>query len=734
MQQRNRLLFVAFVLSGFCGLLYQIVWLRLAFAQFGVITPVLSVLLSVFMLGLSVGSWAAGRWIEPLSARVQLSPLLLYGIVEICIGAWGLLVPTFFEYGARALLPLGDTSSFDYLFQSSLAITLAILPGCILMGMTFPLVAAYIRGSKQTMEHSFSFLYFANVIGATCGASLTALFLIELLGFRTSLLLGASVNLIVGLLSFWVNGRWPVQLDRLVQTPSGSTPSQALRGTMRTSATPRVALTVLFMTGFSSMAMEVAWTRAFTPIVDTTIYAFAFLLTSYLLATWVGSSAYRKHLRGGHVVDTETLLWWLALTAFFPLAFTDPRFQPTTAHVFFGLFPVCAILGYLTPRLVDDYSGGAARDMGVAYAVNILGCIAGPLAAGYVLLPSVGVKATLLLLALPFLGFVVGLYRRPARRLIPVAGLVLFALANLLFVTTYEDGVNYQGKVEVRRDHTATVIAQGQGMDKRLFINGIAITPLTPVTKIMAHFPLFSLKQPPESALVICFGMGTTFRSLVSWGIDVTAVELVPSVPDSFGFYFADAQQILSRPNARVIIDDGRRYLKRTSQQFDVVTLDPPPPVEAAGSSLLYSREFYEAVTARLKPGGIVQQWFPGGETKILESITAALVASFKHVRVYRSLEGWGYHFLASESPIEVPAAEAALAKTPVAAQTDLMEWFPESTPGDILKRIVAQEIPVSLALGDGGTAMLTDDRPFNEYFFLRRRRDVANGRYEHAR
>src|SRR5687767_14301770 len=110
MQQRNRLLFVAFVLSGFCSLLYQIVWLRLAFAQFGVITPVLSVLLSVFMLGLTVGSWGAGRWIEPLSARLRLSPLVLYGIVEIGIGAWALLVPTFFGYGARALLPLGDTS------------------------------------------------------------------------------------------------------------------------------------------------------------------------------------------------------------------------------------------------------------------------------------------------------------------------------------------------------------------------------------------------------------------------------------------------------------------------------------------------------------------------------------------------------------------------------------------------------------------------------------------------
>src|SRR5205823_2957568 len=116
------------------------------------------------------------------------------------------------------------------------------------------------------------------------------------------------------------------------------------------------------------------------------------------------------------------------------------------------------------------------------------------------------------------------------------------------------------------------------------------VTCLTPETKFMAHLPLALHAGKPESVLIICFGMGTTYRSALSWDIDTTAVELVPSVKNAFGFYHRDAARVLNNPKGRIVIDDGRRFLKRTSAMFDVVVTDPPPPIEAAGSSLLYSK------------------------------------------------------------------------------------------------------------------------------------------------
>ena len=167
---------------------------------------------------------------------------------------------------------------------------------------------------------------------------------------------------------------------------------------------------------------------------------------------------------------------------------------------------------------------------------------------------------------------------------------------------------------QVRRDSTATVIAAGEGMQKRLFVNGVSMTILTPITKMMSAMPLAFLDHPPQNALVICFGMGTTHRSMLSWGIDSTVVDLVPSVPALFWYYHADAPQLLNSPHSHIVVDDGRRFLERTTGQYDVIIIDPPPPIGAAGSSLLYSREFYSAAKKRLRPDGILQQWYPGGD------------------------------------------------------------------------------------------------------------------------
>src|SRR5688500_13909088 len=79
-------LFLFFFASGFCSLLYQIVWVRLAFASFGIITPVLSVVLSVFMLGLALGSWASGRWVASVTQRWGIPAIYLYAAAEGLIG------------------------------------------------------------------------------------------------------------------------------------------------------------------------------------------------------------------------------------------------------------------------------------------------------------------------------------------------------------------------------------------------------------------------------------------------------------------------------------------------------------------------------------------------------------------------------------------------------------------------------------------------------------------------
>jgi hypothetical protein len=170
----------------------------------------------------------------------------------------------------------------------------------------------------------------------------------------------------------------------------------------------------------------------------------------------------------------------------------------------------------------------------------------------------------------------------------------------------------------------------------------------------------------------------------------------------------------------KIVIDDGRRFLMRTREKFDVITIDPPPPVEAAGSSLLYSRDFYEVAKSRLKEGGILHQWIPGGEQTIIKAVTQAIVDAFPYVRVYVSIEGGGIHYLASMTPIETPTIETLVKRIPPRARSDMLEWFPfrlEYILGTMLKK----EINISLILDEDNKIMITDDRPINEYFKLRR-------------
>src|ERR1700683_4540456 len=122
----RRVLFLLFFLSGFSSLVYQVVWTRMAFASFGIITPVLSVVLSVFMLGLAIGSWAGGRWISLLVKKTGLSAACFYAGAELLIGVGAFAVPKLFAVGERILLTSGETDSLRYLSLSALGLAASI--------------------------------------------------------------------------------------------------------------------------------------------------------------------------------------------------------------------------------------------------------------------------------------------------------------------------------------------------------------------------------------------------------------------------------------------------------------------------------------------------------------------------------------------------------------------------------------------------------------------------------
>jgi spermidine synthase len=735
--------FAFFLVSGYCSLVYEVVWLRLAMAEFGVTTPFISIVLSVFMGGLALGSWGVGAITRRVEFRTRVVALRLYAAAELVIGISGLVVPYVFMWGRTFIVPSASGvawGSATYYAASGAWIAVALLPACVAMGATFPLAMAAMRDEfGNRAERSFSYLYLANVIGAAAGTVVAAFVLIELLGFRGTLRLAAALN---GLLAVAAFAR---------SSARAADAAGRLEGRLEISQASSRArrevgiLAGLFVTGLTSMAMEVVWIRQFTFYIGTVVYAFASVLALYLVATFVGSRLYRSARErdpghgGGIVVFAWTVVGLLGLL---PLITGDPRIPlnmwsvPEVVRVIVGIVPFSCAVGFLTPMMIDRWSSGDPGRAGAAYAINVMGSLVGPLVAGFWLLPIVGERSALILLSLPLFAMgLVGVIRpalvmgphavTAARRVRALFLSAIVAVSVLLIVASKSwEEVLLRPTDEARRDHTATAIAATSPKGKLLVINGRTHAHSTPATKTMAHLPLAFLARQPDRALVVAFGMGTTFRSLLSWNIDATAVELVPSVPDLFGHFHRNAAQLLASPRAHVVIDDGRRFLDRSTERYDVITIDPPPPAEAAASSLLYSREFYATVRARLRDDGILQQWLPYAELPILASVARALQDSFPHVRafLYEDSEISGFHFLASMQPIS-PASGAVLAsRLPPSAVADFLEWGPESTAELQFNAILAGEKPIAAVIAVApGVPAIQDDRPFNEYYFLRR-------------
>ncbi len=708
--------FAFFFTSGFCSILYELVWLRLTMARFGVTTAQVSIVLSVFMAGLGLGSWASGVLVRRYGERISFHALRLYALAELLIGLSALAVPLELRWGHRlveSMVGAAPLSSSAYCLISGTAVGLIVIPWCACMGATIPLAMFAIRrDSRYATLRSFSFLYISNVVGAVAGA-IGPLFLIELYGFGGALRVGALLNTAIASSAF---------LLTLVRRERGTAAGPETReAQINTAPQAQGVLLLLFLTGLATMGMEVVWVRLFTPYVGTIVYSFALILVSYLAATFVGSAIYRDS--GGNRDPNRQLTWiTLPLMGLLPLLTSDPRLPLNgVVRVILGVAPFAGMIGFLTPMLVDRWSSGDPDRAGRAYALNVLGCILGPLVSGFVLLPLVGERVSMLLFVLPWFaiaGVRIKRPRFPAASHVSDYVTVAATLAVFLLTRDYETSFPQR---EVLRDSTATVIATGAGMERRLITNGTGMTALTPITKMMAHLTLASLDQPPRNVLVICFGMGTTHRSVISWGVPSTAVELVPSVPRLFSYYHEDGAKVLASPLSQVVIDDGRRYLERSTQNYDAIIIDPPPPVQAAGSSLLYSEEFYATAKGHLRTGGILQQWLPAGDDALQASVARALNNSFPYVRVYTSIEGWGWHFLASMQPIPTRKASELSARMPAAAVLDLMEWGPERTPNEQLDRVLSTETTVGQLISlSPKIPPLQDDRPVNEYFLLR--------------
>jgi spermidine synthase len=758
-----------FVLSGAAGLVYEIVWSRQLVLVFGNTTQAVSAILTGFFGGMAIGAAVGGR----VADRVR-SPLRLYGILELILVAVVLVTPISFgliREAYRGIYPsLEGSPPLLALVRLGLAV-LALAPATVLMGATFPSLTRYLARTSA-LSRAFGRLYAANTIGAIAGTLAAGLALIELLGLSGALAVGATCSAIAGVTALWLarGGRGeetlpegagasePAATGRREGGPPDTRQADHRTRLVRAGLVPRprLALVIAFISGLTSLAYQVTWTRLLASGTGNTTYVFTVILATFLAGIAIGALIFGlirsrlgdplRLLAASQVVVAGLVLLGLVLVLGRPEVL-DPGKPIATLKALFGsallvVLPVTIVLGIAFPTasiLLRDEAGSAGGESGSLLAVNTVGAIVGSLVVPFVLMPTIGSPAIIVVLAIGNLALGLGLAVMARPKALPalaIGAMVVVLVGTLVLrpevvAQPNEAYIRSQGGTifASTEDEIASVQAGQIRPTPELWVAGTSMTLLTVDAKLMPVLPLIA--RPASSrALVVAFGMGTAFRAALIAGLRTDAVELVPSVPDMFGYYYDDAADVLADPAGRVIITDGRNHLELTPEHFDIVVTDPPPPIESSGASVISSEEYYEAGKAHLTPGGIMMQWVPYGapESEFKEHIRT-FAAVYPHVAVIKGAGGYGAYMLGSEQPMAFgpDAIREVLARPGILADISSAYDSPASSV-DAWIAVIERQLwlegdAVTAYAGDG--PLITDDHPRPEYFLLRR---LANG------
>ena len=751
--------------SGFCALVYQMVWLRMLRLVFGASHAANAAVLAIFMGGLGLGGLLLGR----LSDRAE-QPLRLYGRLELGITLAAALSPLLIDGVRWVYVALGGTVALGPTPGAAVRLGLSALVlalPTVLMGGTLPAVVRAVERSEDVGRRGLGVVYGANTAGAVTGAVVAVFFALEAWGARGTLALAAGLNLLVALaaLRMKVPGR-PVS-PRVVETAS---PVSSERSPERVVWVPVAAGAV----GFAFLLMELVWSRMLSPILGGSTYTIGLILAVALAGIGAGGLLYgagRKSL----AATPRALAFTCALEAAFiafPLALGDrlallaaflrplgetgfvPLVGTWTVIVAVVVLPASVVSGYQFPLLVALMGRGDRKvgaQVGLVYAANTVGGIVGSLSGGFGVLPLFGAVGTwrLVVLGLAGLSGVVLLRSRRNPRALAV-GLVA-AVAVALVSTRGPTAVwrhspigagRFQPNVASRasledqhRTRRRAIAWEVEGVEASValdarygyafVVNGksdghvIGDAP----TFVMLGLVGALLHPDPRTAMVVGLGTGETAGWLARVGSmeRVDVVELEPAIAEVARLCAPVNFSVMDEPKVRHFPGDAREFLLTTDQRYDVIVNNPSNPYRA-GIASLFTVEFYETARDRLTDNGVFVQWVQAYDLapSTVRTIMATLGTVFPEVEVYESQTAGDLMLVASRAPVvhDIGRLTTRLGQHPY-RQALSWTWGVEGVEGFYSTFIANRGLTRAMVDAEAGRVN-TDDRPFIEYEFAR--------------
>lgn len=660
MRHIKLLVWLIFILSGASALIYEVIWMRQLTLVFGSTVFATSTVLTAFMAGLALGSYYFGRKID----ESKMSPLKLYAFLEVGIGGFCIIWPLLLSVltALYVLIYRNITSEFYTLSLIRFVLTFGILliPST-LMGGTLPVLTRFFVKRLEQLGTNIGILYALNTFGAVIGTVAAGFFLIEAMGIKWSLGVAIAINFGVALVALVLaqhahkieEGKSAGQKEVVASEQEAAIPKISKRER-------QLVLWAIGISGFCALAYEVLWTRILVFFLGSTTYAFATMLAAFLfgialgsmvLARWVDRIKQPVTIFG--ILQLGIGLFALALMPAFERLYgmtyaLQSTFGGSRFWAFFSCFVVMSLptflMGASFPLVTKIYTGNArqlGRSIGNVYAINTVGSILGAFCAGFVLIPLLGIRPSIVLaVALnTSIGCMLVLKRLRVSKVdagsgvrsvfqgvgivVPIlnvglAVILLLTLSQPLFLksTIYktqrpgDEVVDYKEEI----DATVTTLKDDEGV-YRLYVDANQAADASrwdsPSHRVIAHLPLL-LHPNPKHALVVGFGMGLTSHSITQHDVKVDAIELSKGVISAAHKHFKHVNgNIFENRLFNYKVNDGRNHILMTQTKYDMISTGIIHPLVSAGSSNIYTEDFYKLCKRILTEDGVMCQWVP---------------------------------------------------------------------------------------------------------------------------
>lgn len=646
------LLYGLFFLSGFAALLYQVIWQRLLVFYTGSDTVSISLIVSAFMTGLGLGYLVGGR----LADRGTATQNLRYFLVA--------------EAGIMAFAALSKWILYDFLYINSpidndspvimyaVVFAVLLLP-TFLMGFSLPALSrAFQFGDGPAQARYISLLYFVNTLGAAVGAFVTGFVLVRQMGYESSIWVGVVFNGLCVLGAWWLGrGGWGGPTGG--HTQHSSTPGPML-------FTP--ALTVwsvqYVLSGFAALSLELIWFRVLETLIKSVSLTFSVLLAVYLGSMALGTLAgiwlgKRPQFRSG--IRRERVFLWAQTGLYLYTAVSvgvfvnaigrlpvldflwqyfksgEPVLSPGFAVFTYGLIPLFLLfvptflmgLSFaVSQSLIQDRFEEVGRKVGWLQFVNIVGSAVGAWWVTWYGFPVLGTATLFKLIAGLGIGYSFMLFARQHLNVLAVSVLTLIQVVALLLIpnnTHFWQRMNGVEKVEdllINENESGLSIIKLMPDHKSgvVFVNGLGQSGLPysidEVHTLLGALPMM-MHPRPERVAIIGLGSAGTVHGVGGRPETnrIDCFEIVSNQAQIVAEYAAEADdstvnRVLSDKRLRLIFRDGRYALQHDTTQYDVIEADALRPTSAFSGNV-YSREYFQLLRSRLRPGGYAVTWAP---------------------------------------------------------------------------------------------------------------------------